>query len=245
MFVRVLFLLLLALNIAAGYWLFFAPRPPGVELGVADAGVPKLVLLSEVEHDHATTDVKVAKTADAPKTATSPTPAVTPPADSVAATKPASPPAAEQCTSLGPFATQSDMRSAIKTLTPQVSRIQFRESHVTELRGAWVYLPASNNHERALAIARQLSTKGVHDYYVVTAGEQPNAISLGLFHDPANAEKRRSEIAALGFSPKVAERTDDVTVYFVDYAETTTPPLDWRAQLPERMDVHAESIACF
>jgi hypothetical protein len=245
MFVRVLFLLLLALNIAAGYWLFFAPRPPDVELGVADAGVPKLVLLSEGEQAPATAASNATKPADISKTVTSTSPTTPSPATPASATKPASPSTPEQCTSLGPFATQSDMRSVIKTLTPQVSRIQFRESHVTELRGAWVYLPASNNHERALAIARQLSTKGVHDYYVVTAGEQPNAISLGLFHDPANAEKRRSEIAALGFTPKVAQRTDDVTVYFVDYSQTTTPALDWRAQLPERMDVHAESIACF
>jgi pyruvate/2-oxoglutarate dehydrogenase complex dihydrolipoamide acyltransferase (E2) component len=243
MFVRVLFLLLLALNLAAGYWLFVAPQPAGSELTAADAGVPKLVLLSEGEHDSVA--ATVAKTSDSPAV-TAPLPSVTKPASSEPNASPiAVPTVPEQCTSLGPFSTQSDMRSVIKTLTPQVTRIQFRESHVTELRGAWVYLPASNNHERALAIARQLSTKGVHDYYVVTAGEQPNAISLGLFHDPANAEKRRSEIAALGFSPKVAQRTDDVTVYFVDYAQTTTPPLDWRTQLPERMDVHAESIACF
>lgn len=243
MFVRVLFALLLALNLAAGYWLFVAPGSKPAELSSTDSGVPKLVLLSEAEQA-APTPAKASSMQDAAKL----------PAASAALAKPASDkpdgsavakPVNEQCVSLGPFATQSDMRSAIKTLTPQVARIQFRESHVTELRGAWVYLPASNNHERALAIARQLSSKGVHDYYVVTAGEQPNAISLGLFHDPANAEKRRAEIASLGFSPKVAQRSDEVTVYFVDYAQTTTPKLDWRAQLPERMDVHEESIACF
>src|SRR5207245_6547542 len=50
-FIRVLFLLLLALNIGAACWLYFTPRESSAELPAADAGVPKLVLLSENEHD--------------------------------------------------------------------------------------------------------------------------------------------------------------------------------------------------
>ena len=50
MFVRVLFLLLLALDIGAACWLYFAPRAPLTETPATDAGVAKLVLLSEADH---------------------------------------------------------------------------------------------------------------------------------------------------------------------------------------------------
>jgi len=219
MFVRVLFLLLLALDIGAGCWLYFAPRAPLAETPAADAGVAKLVLLSETDHG---------------------APAVMP-----APPKPASDSTRETCLSIGAFATQADVRAAVKALTPLVARIQFRETRVTEVRGYWVYLPAPGNRERALDIARQLSSKGISDYYVVTAGEQPNAISLGLFREQTNADKRLAEIRALGFKPETVQRSDEVPIYWIDYAQVGDAPIDWRAQVPARSELHAQPIDCF
>jgi hypothetical protein len=219
MFVRVLFLLLLALNIGAACWLYFAPRAPSTEAPAADAGVTRLVLLSEIDH-------------------------ITPAATKTAAKRlPDS--GTETCLSIGAFATQADVRAAVKALTPLVARIQFRETRVTEVRGYWVYLPAPGNRERALDIARQLSSKGISDYYVVTAGEQPNAISLGLFREQANADKRLNEIRALGFKPETIQRSDEVPIYWVDYAQAGDAPIDWRAQVPARSELHAQPIDCF
>ncbi len=222
MFVRVLLLLLLALNAGAGCWLYFAPRMSHGAMSAADTGVPKLVLLSETDHGP---NASIAEMAT--------------PAETSADLR------EDICASIGPFATQADMRAAVNALTPLVSRIQFRETRVTEVRGYWVYLPAPANRERALAIARQLSSQGVSDYYIVTAGEQPNTISLGLFHDPANAEKRRSEILALGFKAEVVQRSDEVPVYWVDYAQNGAQPLDWRARLSARSELHQQPIECF
>lgn len=220
MFVRVLFLLLLALNIGAACWLYFAPRAPTVEAPAADPGVAKLVLLSEADRSTPSTPVRGQP-------------------EHGGATK------KETCLSIGAFATQADMRAAVKALTPLAARVQFRETRVTEVRGYWVYLPAPANRERALDIARQLSSKGITDYYVVTAGEQPNAISLGLFHEPGNAEKRLNEIRALGFKPEMTQRSDDVPIYWVDIAQTDDPPIDWRAHVPARSELHAQPIDCF
>ena len=223
MFTRVLFLLLLALNIGAGCWLYFAPSTQRSEIPAADPGVPKLALLSERERDPVGNS---AETVGAPGAA-------------------AADQRAEVCASLGPFSTQADLRFAMGALTPLVARIQSREARTTELLGSWVYLPAPANRERALALARELSSKGVSDYYVVTAGDQPNTISLGVFRDPVNAEKRRSEISALGFKPEVSQRSDELPVYWIDYARTGPQPLDWHAQLPPRMEVHEEPSDCF
>ncbi len=222
MFARILFLLLLALNIGAASWLYSTPRDAGAVLPATDPGVSRLVLLSENEHDSVAGNAEMAS-----------------PAETRADLQ------HDTCATIGPFSTQADMRAAVTALTPLVARIQFRESHAIAARGYWVYLPAPANRERALAIARELSNKGLSDYYIVTAGEQPNTISLGLFRDPANAEKRRNEILALGFRPEVSQRSDEVQVYWIDYAQNGSESVDWRAQIANHSDLQQQKIDCF
>jgi hypothetical protein len=221
MFVRMLFLLLVALNIGVGCWLYFVPESAATQLPATDAGVPKLVLLSEQEP---ATESNAAELATAPESS----------ADL----------RNDSCSSIGPFATQADMRGAINALTPLVSRIQYREAHATETRGYWVYLAAMPSREQALATARELSQKGVRDYYVVTAGDQQNTISLGLFRDRGNADKRRNEVAALGFNPEMNKRTEELPVYWVDFATDPQRPLDWRTRVAQR-DLREEAVTCF
>lgn len=221
MFVRALFLLLLALTIGGACWLAFAQRPPA-EPPATDRGVPKLVLLSERDGDG---PLASAELASPPETK----------ADL----------ASDQCRSIGPFPTQADLRAAMNALTPLSKRIQFRETHATQTRGYWVYLPAMPSREQALATARALSAKGVRDYYVVTAGDQQNTISLGLFREPANAEKRRNEISALGFKPQTNTRTEDLPQYWVDLALLGDEAPDWRSRVHAGRDLREETIDCF
>ena len=222
MFVRALFLLLLAANIGAASWLAFAPNTQTNGPPATDAGVPKLALLSERDHG----DEAAAELSAAP--------------DSRADLR------NDECHSIGTFPTQADVRAAMNTLTPLTRRIQFREAHATQARGYWVYLPALQTREQALAAARALSAKGVRDYYVVTAGDQQNTISLGLFRDQGNAERRRAEIAALGFAPQSIARTEELPVYWLDYAVDHTHPLDWRTRLGNgAAALREQPIECF
>lgn len=221
MFVRALFLLLLALNIGGACWLAFGQKPAAPP-AATDAGVPKLVLLSERDGEG---PLVTAELAEAPET----------PVDR----------ANDHCRTLGPFPTQADLRAAMNALTPLTKRIQFRETHATQTRGYWVYLPAMPTREQALATARALSAKGVRDYYVVTAGDQQNTISLGLFREPANAEKRRNEISALGFKPQTNTRTEDLPQYWIDLALLGDEALDWRARVAAPRDLREENIDCF
>ena len=222
MFVRALFLLLLAANIGAASWLVFAPNIQATQVPASDAGVPRLVLLSERDRgDEATQELSAAPESRADQ-------------------------GNDECHSIGTFPTQADVRAAINTLTPLTRRIQFREAHATQARGYWVYLPALATREQALAAARQLSSKGVRDYYVVTAGDQQNTISLGLFRDQGNAERRRSEIAALGFTPQSIARTEELPVYWLDYATDRAHPLDWRSKLGAgAAALKEQAIGCF
>lgn len=216
---RLLFLLLLAANVGVGAWLFVAPQPaPRIE-PATEPGVAPIVLLSERE---------------AP-----------PSAELAAAPEPFAAGRSDRCVSIGPFPTQSDLRRALNVLTPAVKRIQFREVRTRQARGWSVFLPAPKTREEALAVARQLNDRGVRDFYVVTAGAQQNTISLGLFRDRANADRRRVEVAALGFAPAVTERAEDLPVYWLDYVVAADSGFDWRQRLPDLLEIEQRETACF
>ncbi len=220
MFPRVLFLLLLALNIGGACWIAFAPHPVAVSRAASDPGVPRLVLLSE-------RDAGVgAAGGQAPAT------------HGMAS-------GTDVCASIGPFQTQSDMRATLNALTPQVKRIQYRDARATQSRGFWVFLAALKSREEALGVARALSAKGVRDYYVVTAGDQLNTISLGLFRERANAERRRAEITAMGFNPQMIQRTEELPVYWIDFAREGERTVDWRARVSNPGDLREQAIDCF
>lgn len=223
MFARLLFLLLVALNLGAGAWLLFGP-PRRVALpSVTAPGVPALKLLSEI----------------APK---APAAAATP---AGAASSAAASLVRDSCATLGPFTTAADMRGALGALSPHVARIQDRSAEVSRSHGYWVYLPATATREAALDEARQLAAKGINDYYVVTAGDAQNTISLGLFDDPANAQGRVAQLQQLGFPAKVRQRIDTEPVYWVDYAVPGGSTFDWTQWLPGRSDLAAKAIDCF
>ena len=221
---RVLFLLLLALNIGGACWIAFAPEETPAPVPASDPGVTPLVLLSELEANRGSGPAQAGA------------------AESVSSL-PAS--ADERCVSVGPFQTQSDMRAMLGSLKPKVRRIQYRNEVATQSRGYWVYLAALKSREEALGVARNLSSRGVRDYYVVTAGEQLNTISLGLFRERANAERRKSEIAAMGFSPQLIERTEQLPVYWIDFSIASGKDLDWRALVANAAGLEERAIDCF
>ncbi len=223
MFIRLLFLLLVALNLGAGAWLVFGRTPAPTLPPVTDPGVPELRLLSETHRP-----VHARKVPAVPATA--------------ATTAPHS---GDACSTLGPFMTAVDMRAAMQALSPHVARIQYHEEATPRSHGYWVYLPAAPDREGALDAARRLADKGIHDYYVVTAGDSQNTISLGLFNDRSNAEKRLAQLQALDFAAKVEQRIDTESAYWIDYAVPADATFDWKAWLPGRNDLQSKSIDCF
>jgi len=227
MFLRLLFVLLIALNIAVGAWLVLG-QDDAHGRSVTDPGVPMLHLLSE-------------------QSAPLPTPAGSAP--SVAAPVPASSSAAApqtRCLAIGPFATPQDLRNARTALGGPGIRLRSRQEQTSEARGWWVYLPAPGTRAQALALARQLEGAHVGDYFVMSSGDQPNAISLGLFKDPANARKRRDEVAAAGFAAQIQERTEQVPEYWLDLVVADGARFDWQARVAGAgAGVGSHSTSCF
>lgn len=235
MFLRLLFVLLIALNIAVGAWLLLGQDDVRGR-SVADPGVPVLQLLSEVPSPAASAAAAFAS------------PAVPVPTDTAAAapsaSAPAPPAASYSCMSLGPFPTEQQLNEARSRLAARSVRMRSRQEQTTRNRGWWVYLPAAVSHEQAVEQARRLGARHITDVVVVSGGEQPNTISLGLFKDPDNARKRRDEVAAAGFHPEVTERAERVPEYWLDLVLPDGASLDWHKQVP-LAGVGSHSTGCF
>jgi len=215
---RAIVVLLAVMNLGAfAWWTLHADAHPA-PIPTTQQNVPALVLLSESElaHQPASSDEMAAEP------------------DPTSATP--------RCETIGPFATPAEMRRAMNTLTPLVGHIQFRQANGTVMHGYRVYVPALASRDAALEAARQLAAKNISDYYVVTSGAQENTISLGLFNDLVNAEKRRDSVRALGFDARLDPRLDDAQQYWIDVA--TARDFDWHAHLGDFAGIGAKDIAC-
>lgn len=234
MFLRLLFVLLIALNIAVGAWLLLG-QDDAHGRSVADPGVPVLQLLSERDVGQAPAPALSVVTPTAAAAAS-----VAAPAERA----PAKPSTSYSCLTLGPFATPQDLRSARSALAAQSARSRSRQEQTTQTRGWWVHLPASNSRAQALELARRLEARNVGDYFVVSSGEQSNTVSLGLFKDPANARKRRDDVVAAGFPAQMDERTETVPEYWLDLVVIDRAGFDWRSRI-RNSGIGSHSTGCF
>ncbi len=202
MLLRGLIVLLVCMNVGVAAWWGLHREPAARPLPVTEPGIATLTLWSESGRQAPAAGAE--READAPVVS----------ADAV-------------CQSLGPFESSQSLRKAMDALLPRVERIQFREVEAMSLQGYRVFLPAAADRAEALATARALAAKGVADYYVVTAGDQANTVSLGLFRDLENATKRRDAVVALGYNAVLEPRTEPVRQWWIDLA--AAPGFDWRS----------------
>ena len=206
MLLRALILLLLCMNVGVAVWWASHREPVAAVVPATDKNVPSLVLLGEAERK---------PVADAAELSEAPA-ELSP--DAV-------------CLSIGPFSTPAQLRMAMDLMLPRVERIQFREVPAVSLRGYRVYLPPAANRAEALQTARALSAKGIADYYVITAGDDKDTVSLGIFRELENATQRREAVAALGYSPVIEPRTEQLAQWWIDVAARSG--LDWKTTLPD------------
>jgi hypothetical protein len=222
---RALIAVLLVMNLGiAAWWSLHAPASEQVRQS-ASGQTPVLRLLSESE-------------AQAPQEDGS-TPAEAEPSD---LPQPTPGPERLACLEIGPFLTQSDLRRAMGAFTPHAERIQFRETRALANRGYWVFLPAQGSRDKALSIARDLSAKGLRDYYVVTAGERENTISLGLFRDRSNAEQRHAQVRDAGFDAQMQPRQDEIPTWWIELA--IDAGFEWNERLQGYNGVEAKQTPC-
>lgn len=113
------------------------------------------------------------------------------------------------CISIGPFPQMNDVNAVQKQLQHAGFTTTLRTENGDIFAGYWVSLPAYKSRVEAEAALAKLHTSGVGDAYLMADDTPPNAnvISLGLFSEQTNAQRRRDEVAKLGFEPTIQPRT--------------------------------------
>ncbi|PTA72086.1 MULTISPECIES: SPOR domain-containing protein [unclassified Stenotrophomonas] len=174
-------------------------REPAEKTAVAATPAPAVPAKPEA--------TSVAATAK-PVTPPAPTPTPTP-----APEKPATPPAAAaetpRCVALGPFADRAAATSAQGKAGNVISQVRLREQPAASGSARYrVLLPAAANREEAQATVKRIVAAGLSDYYIISQGEDANAVALGQYRNREGAERRMAAVQAAGFQPRLVASGD-------------------------------------
>lgn len=198
---RYFFILILLSNIGFMVWSQRVAEPSREAFTVTDPGIRKIELLSEITTQTRTTPVT---STDVPQVQ-------------------------QICFSMGPFDSEAGIQASQEQLTPLVLKTNIRELTTTQEAGYWVYLPALPTRSEALAKGRELAAAKVKDYYVVTAGNHENTVSLGLYREQYNADNRIAELTRKGFNVQKEVRIEQWPEYWLDFSVTE----EQKSTLPE------------
>lgn len=145
--------------------------------------------------------------AAAAKPATPPAPTPTP-----APEKPVTPPVAAEpprCVALGPFADRAAATSAQGKASTLLSQVRLREQPAASGSARYrVMLPAAANRDEAQATVKRIVAAGLSDYYIISQGEDINAVALGQYRNREGAERRMAAVQAAGFQPRLVASGD-------------------------------------
>lgn len=148
------------------------------------------------------------------------------------------------CYRAGPFETEADARRLAGALGERVVGRELQREQVETAIGHWVYLPAFPDRESAMDAARRLDVAGLGDYYVITAGDQENTISLGLYRESENADRRVRSLRNMGFDARSRVRTESMPRYHLELALAGEESPDWPALLDDHPDAGARRTDC-
>lgn len=130
-----------------------------------------------------------------------------------------------ECLTIGPFSDLGVAKSARLALENNKMAVKNRKE-MRQIKGAfWVYLPSYPDKETAQAASKVLAENGIKDYFIISADEEQNGISLGLYNKQSFSDRRRADIARLGFKPLVATRERQREYWWLDL-ETKSPIKD-------------------
>src|SRR5262245_41046314 len=262
---RNVFLCLVLANLAFAAWHVWFSRPPR-PVRAPDADVPSITLVSElppelaelpsvsesaaapdgaggpvdagaaepvVQSSESDRGQSEAGGADAAAAAAGDTPsapvAVTGGAPSVAA-------AGARCSSVGPFRELAQAATAAANLRAAGYQPAQRVGEGDIWIGYWVYIDAISTEQQANEILAKVRDEGVTDSYVIPNSDSGNLVSLGVFSEISGVSRRREEVRALGYEPKIVDRTRRATVYWVDVLLAPDQTLDFDSlQTPGRI----------
>ena len=237
MLTRALIVVLAILNLGVACWWLLRDAPQAPAPAPQPAGVAELRWVpggadatAAAEATAAAPTASLMERGPAEKTAVAATPApavpakpeptpvaatakpVTPPAPTPAPEKPATPPAAPEpprCVALGPFADRAAATAAQGKAGNAISQVRLREQPAASGSARYrVLLPAAANREEAQATVKRIVAAGLSDYYIISQGEDINAVALGQYRNREGAERRMAAVQAAGFQPRLVASGD-------------------------------------
>jgi len=128
--------------------------------------------------------------------------------------RPDTPPRPGLCPVIGPWSARDEADRARVQLEAAGLSATIRAVTVQKDHLNWVYLPPYDSRERALEVLSELQSRGV-DSFIVKAGEDANAISLGYFSSGESAEGLRLKMHNAGYPAFVRETSRPVTEYWL------------------------------
>ncbi len=153
-------------------------------------------------------------------------------------------PAATHCMSVGPFRELAQAATAAATLRGAGYEPTQRVADGEIWIGYWIYIDAIPTEAEANAILAKVRSQGITESYVIPNSDSGNLVSLGVFGEIGNVTRRREQVRALGYDPKVVDRTRRATVYWVDVVLTPEQTLDLdKLQTPGKIQ-RLEQRAC-
>ncbi|MFK5970851.1 MAG: hypothetical protein QM487_12135 [Candidatus Marithrix sp.] len=122
------------------------------------------------------------------------------------------------CFQAGPYIKINTVNAAIDWLENKYNNItvNIQEQEDKKLIGTWVYLPPFKTLEETKRINQYLDKLGIKDHHIVR-GKLKNAISLGVYSIPTNAEIRVKELKSKGYNNvKIRKRYKENINYWLN-----------------------------
>jgi hypothetical protein len=130
---------------------------------------------------------------------------------------PADEPASDLCYTLGPFREMKTLRVVTREIKDYVVEASFRSRDEQEQSMFRVYLKPVGGKREAKALIKQLVSKNIRDYFIITDGPNKNGISLGYFSDKSRAQRHAQRVRKSGFDAVVEPVFRSYTIYWLDY----------------------------
>jgi cell division septation protein DedD len=200
---------LLVINIAFFAWARWVDVPAAAPVAVRDSSVPPLQLATPSAASKAATPSASAPAPNPVAVSASPAPAVP-----VAAT--AEPATGARCRTLGPFDDANAANVVSDRLRSRGFNPRERSAETSNPNVYWVYIGELTVEAQRRAI-QTLNAAGIHDAAPMTAPEQSDRVSVGVFADQAHAVRRAEQVRALGLKPTLGLRQRTINAHWIDF----------------------------
>jgi hypothetical protein len=126
-------------------------------------------------------------------------------------------PAVDLCYTLGPFSEMKTLRLVTREIKNYVVEASFRSREEQEQTMFRVFLKPVGSKQEAKSLIKELVSKNIRDYFIITDGPNKNGISLGYFSSKGRAYGHADRVRKLGFDVVVEPVFRTYTIYWLDY----------------------------